>query len=65
MTFNSENGIKIWAPPKKFIFRFSFIFIFSFLFVSNNGAFPIFGYISRPLTDLMHWLTQANGPISE
>ncbi|WP_293942508.1 MULTISPECIES: hypothetical protein [unclassified Sphingobacterium] len=57
MTFSTENSIKIWSPPKKFIFRFSFIFIFSFLFVFNNGAFPIFGYISRPLTDFMHWLT--------
>ncbi|WP_146190973.1 DoxX family protein [Sphingobacterium athyrii] len=57
MTSMPDSSIKIWSPSKKFIFRFSFIFIFSFLFVFNNGAFPIFGYISKPLTDLMHWLT--------
>jgi len=31
-------------------FRFSFIFIFSFILVFNNGTYPLYNYISQPLT---------------
>lgn len=57
MTSIAEKSIKAWSPSKKFFFRFSFVFIFSFILVFNNGAFPLFGYIGKPLTDLMHWIT--------
>ncbi|TYR32211.1 DoxX family protein [Sphingobacterium phlebotomi] len=38
-------------------FRFSFIFILSFILVMNNGAFPLFHYINRPIVQLMHEFT--------
>ncbi|MDM1292728.1 hypothetical protein HX021_00275 [Sphingobacterium sp. N143] len=53
----SETATVTWSTFKKFAFRFSFIFIFSFILVFNNGTYPLYDYISKPLTDLMHWLT--------
>lgn len=57
MTSIAENSIKALSPSKKFFFRFSFVIIFSFILVFNNGAFPLFGYIGKPLAGLMHWIT--------
>ncbi|WP_293907058.1 hypothetical protein [Sphingobacterium sp. UBA5670] len=49
----SENSPEIWSAFRKLAFRFSFVFIFSFILVFNNGTYPLYGYISMPLTRLM------------
>ncbi len=49
----SENSPEIWSAFRKLDFRFSFVFIFSFILVFNNGTYPLYGYISMPLTRLM------------
>lgn len=46
-----------WNLPTKIGFRFSFIFILSFILIMNNGAFPLFNYINKPLVQLMHKFT--------
>ncbi len=46
-----------WSVPTKIGFRFSFIFILLFIFIMNNGAFPLFQYISKPITSLIEQFT--------
>lgn len=52
----SENSPETWSAFRKLAFRFSFVFIFSFILVVNNGSYPLYGYISQPLTHLMQRL---------
>ena len=52
----SENSSETWSAFRKLAFRFSFVFIFSFILVFNNGTYPLYGYISQPLTHLMQRL---------
>ncbi|WP_312333786.1 hypothetical protein [Sphingobacterium sp.] len=49
----SENSPETWSAFRKLAFRFSFVFIFSFILVFNNGTYPLYGYLSQPLTRLM------------
>ncbi|WP_313267328.1 hypothetical protein [Sphingobacterium sp.] len=53
----NENGPEQWPAFRKLGFRFSFIFILSFILVFNNGTYPLYGYISTPLTHFMQRLT--------
>ncbi|MDR3008405.1 MAG: hypothetical protein LBV59_10750 [Sphingobacterium sp.] len=53
----NENGPERWPAFRKLGFRFSFIFILSFILVFNNGTYPLYGYISTPLTHFMQRLT--------
>lgn len=46
-----------WSLPNKIGFRFSFILILSFILVMNNGAFPFFDYINKPLVQLTRQFT--------
>ena len=46
-----------WDLKTKIAFRFSFIFILSYIILMNNGAFPLFDYINKPVVLLMHSLT--------
>ncbi len=46
-----------WSLSTKVGFRFSFIFILSFILIMNNGAFPLFNYINKPIADLMYSCT--------
>ena len=53
----NENAPERWPAFRKLGFRFSFIFILSFILVFNNGTYPLYGYISTPLTHFMQRLT--------
>ncbi|KKO89846.1 hypothetical protein AAW12_20055 [Sphingobacterium sp. Ag1] len=53
----NENGPHRWPAFRKLGFRFPFIFILSFILVFNNGTYPLYGYISTPLTHFMQRLT--------
>lgn len=46
-----------WSFGKKIAFRFSFVFILLFIVIFNNGSFPLFSFINRPLITLMHTCT--------
>jgi hypothetical protein len=46
-----------WNQETKVAFRFSFIFILSFIFIKNNGTFPIFFMLTKPLLVLVQQLT--------
>lgn len=46
-----------WSLSTKIAFRFSFIFILSFIVIKNNGAFPFFNYINKPLVLLTYQFT--------
>lgn len=43
-----------WSSPKKIAFRFFFIFFLLFILIQNNGAFPLWGVLLSPLTELLH-----------
>jgi hypothetical protein len=53
----NENAPERWPAFRKLAFRFSFILILSFILVFNNGTYPLYGYISTPLTHFMQRLT--------
>lgn len=53
----NEKAPERWPAFRKLGFRFSFIFILSFILVFNNGTYPLYGYISTPLTHFMQRLT--------
>lgn len=38
-----------WTSSLKISFRFAFIFITTFIILFNNGAYPLFSYIVRPI----------------
>src|SRR5690606_3361008 len=51
------NNEHYWSLSTKIAFRFSFIFILSFIVIKNNGAFPFFNYINKPLVLLTYQFT--------
>lgn len=52
-----ENHLQpdaLWNLPKKIAFRFFFIFFLLFILIQNNGAFPLWGVVMSPFTELLH-----------
>jgi hypothetical protein len=49
-----EQRVAPWSTPKKIFFRFFFIFFTLFIIVENNGAFPLFEYVTKYVDKLLH-----------
>ncbi len=46
-----------WSLIDKIAFRFAFILITLFILIMNNGAFPLFNIIGKPILYVMHQFT--------
>ena len=51
------NNQLSWTTVNKVFFRFAFIFIFGFIVVKNNGAYPLFSFINKPIIVVFQKLT--------
>ena len=50
------NNRQSWNLTSKILFRFAFIFILSFILLKNNGAYPFFVVIVKPVISLFQHL---------
>lgn len=51
------KNLLYWTNFEKIAFRFAFILILSFILIMNNGAYPGFVIVTKPLISFFHFLT--------
>ncbi len=49
------NYPSVWNPAEKFLFRFAFLFFCLFIILENNGAYPLFYFVSSLIEEPLHY----------